>query len=204
MSFIRVARLTSTVDMTHSYVWHYSCTSANETCAWVMSHIWMSRVPRRISCITRMNESCVTLLIHTGKCRRHLFMSTVHQVPTCNTCDMTHPYVWHGLFTCDMTPSCVRNDKFIRVTCWALMCDAPRESSHVWTCIIFEYMSCGDEDVLLSHHDSYFHVRHNSWHAELFSVMHYVQLVNKSYHTYECVTSHIVLSHMWMIDVTYA
>jgi len=115
-SFVYVAWLIDTCDMTHSYVWYDFCVSIPQIIHMcdmkkekrVMSHIRMSHV-------ARIKESCYTLLY----LRHESFMCAIWCIRRCD--DMAHWYVCDMIYSNvqrhgDMTHSYAWGDAFIYVT----------------------------------------------------------------------------------------
>jgi len=119
-------------NMTHSYIWHASCTLPLTPATWLI-HMW------------DMTHLCVTLHIHECDMTHSYVQHDALINLTClmhiaiNTRDVTHPYVGHDTFIgvtwhiyrCDKSHAHLwrdshfdaRHDAFMCVTCLIHFCD---------------------------------------------------------------------------------
>ena len=86
----------------------------------------MEKLPATTQSSARMVTSRMTSMVSTNLCRPLRRYTVEH----CDIHNMTHSYVAHDLFMCEMTHSCVWLDSFIRAT-W-LIHTWDMTHSHVW------------------------------------------------------------------------
>jgi len=124
------------------YTSHMSC----QTYEWVMSHTWMSHVPHMNKVISHIWMSHVT---HTNES-----CPTYERVPA--SCIVFVCVTWL-VHVCDMFPSCVWHDSFIRSSIIYVLCNLVPVSRMVYVCVTWRIHVC-DMTPSDMGHDSFMYV----------------------------------------------